>query len=75
MMGRTHYWIWNSGYLHRIICKPGLLIEKGIKYRVFSFQKKSEYQLFYISIEAFARTKEEAYKMDISTREYEYGRW
>lgn len=72
--GRTHYWIWNSGYLHRIICYPGGMIKNSIAYVFFSFKDKPEYGHFYIDNKALAKTKADAYAMNIDTREYNYER-
>ena len=72
--GRTHYWIWNSGYLHRVRCLPAERTKDGVEYQLFIFKEKPNHGMFYIQVEALAKTKAQAYSMDISSREFPYER-
>ena len=73
-MAKTNYWIWTNGYLNRVIVLDGWLNVNGVTHQLFYFKDKEGGKCYYINPLAFAKTKAEALKMDISTREYDWGR-
>ena len=72
--GRINYWMWNSGFLHKVVMSPAIIFRKGIVYCMFHFKEKPGNGIFCIQREALSRTKKAALKMDISNREYNYMR-